>query len=414
MYLLGFAETVVSLVGEEIISSAWDERLLAFFTLLFCMLICMIGVSWVVKIEKFLLITLLGAIVVFVLGAVTGPVAGASNGVLPFAVRNLGPKWSGEPPWNFDEVFTNTSRTCSQSASDELRDLYGTVDFGVLLAVFFPAVCGILAGANISGDLKDPSTAIPNGTLLAIVFTTIVYVLLSAVVGFVGARTSIESFEEIDGSSLLNCEYGGMGFNYLIMAESSLYPPLVFAGIFSATVSSALGAFVGAPRILQSLARDRLFTVLTPLGKGYGKDDEPLRAYAVTFLIAFVCILTGELNSVAPLITTFFLASYALVNYACFAADTAQAPGWRPSFRFFTPWLALSGAVACVGAMLMLSAIMGFITFVLGLGLYKYIEVTNRGAAAAMSQWYVCVYLCVCALFLHIYVSMYLCNYVSM
>ena len=40
-----------------------------------------------------------------------------------------------------------------------------------------------------------------------------------------------------------------------------------------------------------------------------------------------------------------------------------------------------------MAAMLMLSAIMGFITFVLGLGLYKYIEVTNRGAAAAMSQW---------------------------
>lgn len=45
-----------------------------------------------------------------------------------------------------------------------------------------------MAGANISGDLANPQKAIPKGTLIAIAFTTAIYLLLVVATGSTSLR----------------------------------------------------------------------------------------------------------------------------------------------------------------------------------------------------------------------------------
>lgn len=52
-----------------------------------------------------------------------------------------------------------------------------------MFGALFPAVTGIIAGTNSSGDLKDPATAIPKGTLLAILTSFITYIGYGIMIG---------------------------------------------------------------------------------------------------------------------------------------------------------------------------------------------------------------------------------------
>ena len=52
------------------------------------------------------------------------------------------------------------------------------------------------------------------------------------------------------------------------------------------------------------------------------------------FMCSCVCILQatlflGQLNSIAPIVTMFFLVSYCVVNLACLALKVAAAPNFR-------------------------------------------------------------------------------------
>ena len=176
-----------------------------------------------------------------------------------------------------------------------------------------------------------------------------------------------------------NCEWG-LHNSYQVMTLVSAVGALNYAGCFAATLSSALACFVSAPKVFQALCSDRLFPFLHIFAKGYGKNREPLRAYALTFIIALACVLIGiiktdirhtwnyaniilfyanffpaQLNLIAPLITNCYLASYSLVNFSTFHVDLVQPVGWRPTFQYFNKWLSLLGCCLSVSAMFLCS-----------------------------------------------------------
>jgi len=143
-----------------------------------------------------------------------------------------------------------------------------------MFAIYFPAVTGIMAGVNMSGDLKDPARSIPIGTLAAVGVGFLVYLIQIVLVG--GAQTRLQL---IDSSFETLCRQALFGSGSLVVA-----------GVFAATLSSAIGSFLGAPRILQAVARDGLFRVLRPFAKGAPRSDEPHRALLLTLAVTVVII----------------------------------------------------------------------------------------------------------------------------
>ena len=57
------------------------------------------------------------------------------------------------------------------------------VGFFTLMAIYFPAVTGIMTGTNMSGDLKDPQKSIPRGTIAATTTTSLIYFALALLFG---------------------------------------------------------------------------------------------------------------------------------------------------------------------------------------------------------------------------------------
>ncbi|GIQ91791.1 hypothetical protein KIPB_015193, partial [Kipferlia bialata] len=83
---------------------------------------------------------------------------------------------------------------------------------------------------------------------------------------------------------------------------------------------------------------------------GTKKGDEPMLATVLTFAIAAGCIMIGELNAIAPLISNlflvsyglinyatciYFLVSYGLINYAVALAASSHSMQFRPSFQYW-------------------------------------------------------------------------------
>jgi amino acid transporter len=231
----------------------------------------------------------------------------------------------------------------------------GSVDFWTVLAVFFPAVTGIMAGVNMSGDLKEPTKAIPVGTLAAIATGYAVYMLIPVLLVF-----------RADPSTLVA--------EPLVMRRMALWGDAILLGVWGATLSSAIGSILGAPRVLQALARDGILPrALRWMGKGNGPADEPRLGTLFTLGIALAAVSIGDLNLIAPVLTMFFLTTYMVLNVVAGVERFLESPSFRPSFKVH--WgFSLLGAVGCIAIMFLINAVATVLAAIIVLGIYLWLE----------------------------------------
>ncbi len=264
--------------------------------------------------------------------------------------------WFGNYEGSIDNNFSGTS-------------------FWIVFAVFFPAVTGVMAGANMSGDLKNPRKSIPNGTLSAVIITTLVYL------GLIFVATLLASQQE-----LLE--------NYNIFIEKSYFPPIVLAGLLGATLSSALGSFVGAPRILLALGEKNILPKSEFLAKT-NKKGEPFNAMLVTSIIVIIGLSLRDLNTIAPLITMFFMITYAMVNVVALIEQSLSLPSFRPTLKI--PILVpLIGAFGSLTVMFIINAAVALASLVLIIFFYYYLVRkklkseagdSRSGLFTALAEW---------------------------
>jgi len=246
-------------------------------------------------------------------------------------------------------IFLGTSEYTPETVnllSDE-----GSVPMEIVFAIFFPAVTGFTAGIAMSGDLKDPKKSIPIGTIASIAVGFFVYIILAFFISY-----------HIDSETLKN--------DNNILMKIALFSPLVVAGIWGATLSSALGGILGAPRILQAMSHD----TITPriFGKGVGANDEPVNALLLVFIIAQMGVLIGELDVIARVVSMFYLAAYGFINISFYLESWAN-PDFQPTFKV-KRWIGLIGFVACFGVMFKLDMIAMFASIIIIMGIHYLLQ----------------------------------------
>ena len=227
----------------------------------------------------------------------------------------------------------------------------GSVPLEVVFAIFFPAVTGFTAGIAMSGDLKDPKKSIPIGTLTAIGVGLIVYLVLAVFMAY-------------------NINSEVLKSDYNILMKIALFAPAVVAGIWGATLSSALGGILGGPRILQAMSVDKVTPKI--FGKGKGKNNEPVNALLLVFVIAEAGILIGELDVIARVVSMFYLTAYGFINITFFLENWAN-PDFQPTFKI-KRWIGLLGFVASFGVMFKLDMLAMFGALAVVGGLYFWLQ----------------------------------------
>jgi len=306
-------------------------------------LIAFISTGLAFKVQYFILAIIAGALISIAIAAIRGPM---DNPVV----------WWGDFAGSPEGGFSGTS-------------------FWVVFAVFFPASTGIMAGANMSGDLKNPRKAIPLGTMSAIGISLVIYLALAY---WLMRSATVDQLTS----------------NYTIMIDKAFWGPAVLGGLLAATFSSALASFVGAPRILEALGKHNIvpasgwFSMRTASG-------EPRNATFFTAGIVLAAVMLRRLNAIAPLITMIFLLTYATINLVVSIEQSLRLISFRPLLK--VPKLApVLGLIGCLFAMFIIDPVFSLIAAGIVVLIYFFLmkrELTSptgnvrSGLFTALAEW---------------------------
>ncbi|KAG6175174.1 hypothetical protein E4U51_006007 [Claviceps purpurea] len=313
MNIVGLLDCIRLNVGAAFPHGYWTIYSLQTAALMLCTGMCLLGSTIFSKASNLLLVILTVAIVSIPVSAIFKA---------PFVDDDAGIVYTG--------MSLNTLVNNFMPNLD--KDVYrGMSTFRDLFGILFPATSGIFAGASMSGDLNDPSKAIPKGTLWAMLTTFIVYffVILS-----MACTISRDSFIA----------------NANIVSLTNLSVPVILAGECAVTAFSALMGIIGSAKLFQALAKDRLLPGLSVFGRGTKKNDEPILAILLTYAIAQVALL-ADLNQIATFISMGYQMTFFVMNLACFLLKIGSAPNFRPSFKWFNWQTAYTGSLLSAAAM---------------------------------------------------------------
>ncbi|MCO4769114.1 MAG: hypothetical protein KDA24_03735 [Deltaproteobacteria bacterium] len=245
------------------------------------------------------------------------------------------------------------------------EDGFQGTDFWAVFAVFFPATTGILAGANMSGELRDPRRAIAVGTLSAIVVSTVIYFALTL------WAVQVATPEELVS-------------DYNLFLDKARWGWAVLAGLLGATASSALAGLVGGPRIVMAMGQHKLLPFSDWVGF-VGDDGEPRNAMLLTGGLTAVCLLMRDLNAIAPLLTMFFLITYGALNFVVLLEQSLGVVSFRPTLKI-PRWVPLFGLLGTLLAMFIVSPTFGFISLMVVFALYVFFERRGVGQSTGVSS----------------------------
>uniref|UniRef100_A0A4W6BWT9 Solute carrier family 12 member 9 n=1 Tax=Lates calcarifer TaxID=8187 RepID=A0A4W6BWT9_LATCA len=348
LYVLGLVEAIVATFGvaedgtvgsphQVLPSGYWWSLLYATAIALLCLLVCLVGAHIYAK-ATFIIFLL----VMFVLCTIF---------ISFFAVRPrtiILPSSSTPNPNGTGPGFPTSANFTGFKLDTLLGNLGAdyTVDyttgtmmtFATVFAVMFNGCTGIMAGSNMSGDLKNPSYSIPRGTITAVIFTFIIYNLLSVLVA-------------------CSCDRVLLQRDYSFLRDINIWKPFVTIGVYSSTLSAAMSNLIGASRILYALARDDLFGKVLSPAKKTSHSGNPWVSVLISWFLVQLVLFSGKLNTIASIVTIFFLLVYAAVDLACLALEWASAPNFRPTFRYFTWHTCVLGIVGCAVMMFLINAI---------------------------------------------------------